>query len=92
MAKAKSRERNMAERSVTKVHRYQKVFAGPDGRAVLYDLISSSGMLTSNHDANPNMALMREGQRNMVLRILAMMETDANQLLERIKEHADEME
>lgn len=80
-----------AARAVKKVQQYQKVFSGPDGRAVLYDLMQSAGMLTIIPDPNPNEALVQQGERNMVLKILLMLKADTQQLLERIEEHDDEM-
>ena len=89
---AKSRQRRVAERSVTKIQRYQRVFAGPDGRAVLYDLIQSSGMLSSPTTLETNQTMYRMGEQGMVLKILHYLKVNPQQLLERIDEHADEME
>ena len=88
---ASSQSKKMAARAVTKMSQYQKVFAGPDGRAVLYDLMQMAGMLTINPDTDTNQTFFREGKRDMVLRILTYLRADPKQLLERIEEHDDEM-
>jgi len=88
---AKSSSRRVAERAATKLSRYQRVFSGPDGRAVLYDLMQVAEMLTMNPDADTNQTFIREGKRQVVLRILAYLKADPKQLLERIEEHEDEM-
>jgi hypothetical protein len=65
---------------------YQKVFSGPDGRAVLYDMMATHGMLTPHH-VDTNKMLLKEGERLVVLRILSILKVDVKQLLERIEEH-----
>lgn len=88
----KSRQRRVIERSVMKVQRYERVFSGPDGRAVLYDLIQASGMLSSPASLDTNQTMYRLGEQGMVLRILNYLKVNPQQLLERIEEHDAEME
>lgn len=77
-------------RSVARLSRYQKVFAGPDGRWVLYDLMQAHGVLRSNFDKDPMVMAAREGERGAILRIMAILKMDPKQLEERIEEHAEE--
>ncbi len=76
--------------SVRLTRLYQKVFSGPDGSAVLYDLMNAHGMLTS-HSSETNKMLLKEGERLVVLRILSILKTSPQQLLERIDENVDEL-
>lgn len=85
------RMKKLAEKSVTKISVYQKVFSGPDGQAVLLDLMAAHGMLQSTYTGDVHQMLIKEGERNAVLRILKLLNTDPKQLMERIKEHEAEM-
>lgn len=69
---------------------YQKVFSGPDGRAVLYDLMEYHGILSAHPKQATEMAL-KEGERLVVLRILALLKTNPNELMERIEEHVQDI-
>ena len=62
------------------VESYQTVFNTEAGKEVLADLIKVSGIFT----ANPDQSLLQfnEGQRNMVLYILATIQVDLSALIE----------
>lgn len=87
---AKKQKRNPVYDGVEKVRLYQKVFGGPDGRAVLFDLMATHGILAAHPIEATKMAL-KEGERLVVLRILALLKTSPNELMERIEEHAQDI-
>lgn len=84
------KDKQKALRGIARIRLYHKVFAGPDGRAVLYDLMRTHGILSSNFDKDPAVLASREGERGVVLRIMQILKTDPKQLEERIDEHVSE--
>lgn len=88
-----SKKKNVvARKGYAKVVDYQAIFNSPQGRAVLHDLMETHGMLRSNYTKDPSEALFKEGERNVVLRILTLLNTNPTTLLERIEEHEKNME
>ena len=86
--------KKVAQRSIAKVHAYRKTFSGPDGQRVLLDLMAAHGMLHSTFpsDGDVNKMLIKEGERNVVLRILALLKEDPKKLEERIAEYEKSLE
>lgn len=78
-------------RSLKKVEAYQHVFNSPSGRLVLHDLMQAHGVLAA-HPSVPEEMMLKEGERLVVLRILAFLKVNPKDLLERIEEHEAEME
>lgn len=74
------------KRRLAKVQDYQKTFQSDHGRRVLYDLIDAHGVMATNFHENPNVLAAREGERGVVLRILAILKTDNEQLRKLIEE------
>lgn len=67
--------------------RFQQVFGSEAGKAVLYDLMKFGHMLHSSFSPkDPYETAFREGERNIVLRIMSVLEMDPEQLKQRIKE------
>ncbi len=64
---------------------YISVFSSPEGEKVLNDLISRYMLRSSMHD-NPTQVSFREGERNVVLQIIAALNLDAKTLRERGKD------
>lgn len=85
------RTKKLADQGVSKVMAYQKVFSGPDGTKVLNDLMAAHGMLSSTYHGNVKDMLIKEGERNVVLRILTMLKVNEKQLKERIEQYEREM-
>ncbi len=85
--------KKVAQRNITRIQAYQNVFNSREGAQVLYDLMSTHGMLSPQFpkDGNANELVYREGARSVVLRILTLLKADPNQLLERIKEYESEI-
>jgi hypothetical protein len=71
-----------------KILAYKKVFATEQGITVLDDLMVSHGMLSSRpgNMTTPNELFFNEGERNVVLRILKMIEMNPETLRKRIRE------
>lgn len=65
---------------------YQKVFSSGEGHRVLLDLLKQHYMMESTFHSNPNEMYFREGERNVVLRILHLLKIDARELYKRIEE------
>ena len=68
---------------------YKRVFNTHDGRLILQDMMEQHGVLNSVFDANPSIMALREGERNVVLRILSLIDCSSNEILKKIKEHSD---
>lgn len=75
------------------IESYQKVFRGPHGEEVLYDLMNTHWILRSTAIGAKDQyeQAFREGERNAVLRILTILKADPKQLRERIEAHAQDM-
>jgi hypothetical protein len=80
------------QKVVSKIRQYQQVFSGPDGEAVLNDLMKTHYIVGSTFDGDVNKALFREGERNVVLRILSMLKMDVKLIQERIRLHEESVE
>ena len=78
------------EKTVNRLYLYQKVFNNPDGQEVIKDLILTHSLLSSTFRENVNEMLLKEGERNVVLRILSLLKTNPAQFLERLKEYERE--
>jgi hypothetical protein len=88
----KSEQLKRAEKQVSLYDLYKKVFSGPDGEAVLMDMMKAHHCLGTTFDGDVNKMLVREGERNAVLRLLSILKTDVQKFRERIDEYAREME
>lgn len=77
-------------KALAKVSDYQTVFGNPQGQKVLHDLMSIHGILNSTFDKDPYEMARKEGERNVVLRILSVLNVDIIAMHRKIKEAADE--
>lgn len=70
------------------IQAYQKVFGGPNGKIVMDDLMRVHGMMNSSFTGKgiDGEIYFKEGERNVVLRILAYLKLDVNKLQERIED------
>ncbi len=75
----------VAKNSIKRIQAYQSVFSGPEGELVLEDLIKTHHLLGSTFDGDTTKTVFREGERNVVLRILKILKMDARMLQERIR-------
>ena len=81
---------SQTEKTVNRLYLYQKVFNNPDGQEVIKDLIMTHSLLSSTFRENINEMLLKEGERNVVLRILSLLKTNPAQFLERLKKYERE--
>lgn len=84
-------KRKTQKRKLVTVAMYKQLFNSPEGKVVLLDLMRVHYMITSTFDSDPALAAMREGERNVVLRILAMMKVDTAELFKQIEEAEKEL-
>lgn len=81
------KEKNSTREQVKKVTIYHDTFKHTvTGRAVLKDLMVVHGMLSSCFDPNPLEMARKEGERNVVIRILSILETSASELRKLMEE------
>ncbi len=64
---------------------YLAVFSSPEGQLVLQDMMTRHGFLNA-HPAPTNEMLLKEGERTVVLRILQILQTNPQQIVERLKD------
>lgn len=85
----KARRSKLAARSILKIENYRKVFSSPEGQWVINDLMAAHGMLSSTFVGTQKVheMLHKEGERNVVLRILKLIGTDPKDLRERIEDY-----
>jgi hypothetical protein len=65
---------------------YQRVFSSPEGKRVLMDLMRVHHIMGSTFDENPRVTMLNEGERNVVLRILHKLKTNAQETYKLIEE------
>jgi hypothetical protein len=56
------------------IRAYNRLFSTTDGKLVLEDLKQAHWINRPTFDVNTNLMSMREGERNVVLRIMALVE------------------
>lgn len=71
---------------------YKNIFTSVDGEKVLKDLMDNHWILKSSYNGNTNDMLLREGEKNVILRILHILDIDINALYERIDRDSKAME
>lgn len=76
-------------RIVKRAELYQQVFSGPNGQWVLHDLMDAHGMLSTTIRKDGTIDIGKEGERTVVLRILAQLQTNVAELRERIENHVE---
>lgn len=78
----KKRARKPIERALS----YQAIFNTPDGQKVLWDMMSNHHMIGSTFSKDTHEMALKEGERNVVLRILQILKIDIDTLAKRIEE------
>lgn len=71
---------------------YQSVFSGPVGLWVLHDLMQEHHILGTTLRSDGSVDTAKEGERLVVLRILAQLNINVAELRERIADHVRTME
>ena len=73
-------------KQLRRVTAYQEIFETSAGQIVLHDLMKTHHMLNSSFDENTHQSARKEGERNVVLRILSLLQVDAFALSQKYKE------
>lgn len=81
---------NYHKATFAKAKDYDAVFNNGVGKRVLHDLMNSHFMARAVFHEKPNEIYFREGQRNVILRILHILQQDPEELFNRLKEAQDE--
>lgn len=77
---------------------YKKVFSGPDGELVLHDILEKSHMFSPSYvSANDGLAgaletALREGERNVALRIVTILRYNSRDTLRLNQQQHDQLE
>lgn len=79
-------EESKAKRRIATLANYKQVFGTEIGKRVLWDMMQEHFILGHTFHDNPHEMSFREGQRNVVLRILNLIKLDTKLLLERLEE------
>lgn len=61
---------------------YIKTFSTQEGKTVLADLLNDCGMLRSSYYKDANDTFYNEGMRSVAIRILSIINTDPNSIVE----------
>ena len=81
--------RRLAKKRFARLKSYQDFFNSPVGKQVLYDLISNHWVMNSTFCKDPIEMALKEGERNVVLRILTILKTKPEKIT-KLLEEADE--
>ncbi len=73
-------------KQLKRVTLYQEVFNSPTGKKVLFDLMRTHHMLGATFDPDHAQSARKDGERNVVLRILSLLQVDAQDLSNKFKQ------
>lgn len=76
---------NRNEKKIAKLKDYQRTFSSEHGKRVLYDLMNEHYFLKSSFSPNPQEMAFKEGQKNVILRIMTTLKLDIEKLNEKVK-------
>lgn len=79
-------EKEKARRRIATLEDYKHVFMTPRGQKVLWDLMKEHFIISPTFHENAMEMAYREGQRNTILRILALLKIDTKKLLDKVEE------
>jgi hypothetical protein len=84
-------EKDLMKRQYAKLMDYKNVFSSASGQKVLDDMMSAHHVLNSTYSksATREDVLIREGERNAVLRILTILKTSPGKLREMIEQNEE---
>ncbi len=74
------------QKQVDRALAYQSVFNSVDGKKVLLDLMRQHHVYSSSFDESHSKMALKEGEKNVVLRILSILQVDASELLDKLKQ------
>ncbi len=77
------------QRFVAKVGDYKATFESAHGKRVLWDMMKAHYFMSSTFEKDSNLSILREGERNAVMRIMHFLKYTPKQIEEIIKEGDD---
>jgi len=80
---------NFRKKNLEVTRAYLRMFATADGKKILQDIMETCKINKSCFDADPYEMARMEGERNVALRILAILNTDESKLIEMFKDNTD---
>lgn len=78
---ANKRPRKVVDQAIS----YQAVFSSAEGEKVLFDLMRTHHIIGTTFSKDPHEMALKEGERNVVLRILSIMKIDVDELAKKIE-------
>jgi hypothetical protein len=80
-------EKKAEQRAYARLIDYKRTFATVSGQRVLQDLMDTHGMLRSSFSpGDASQVAFKEGERNVILRIMAMLKMDPKKFLKHLEE------
>lgn len=89
MATKKVEDRTAKQKSI--VQAYKNIFESPEGQVVLLDLMRTHNVMNTTIGEDSHKTYFKEGERNVVLRIMTILKWDMQILEERIKQNVQTM-
>jgi hypothetical protein len=79
------------KKQMRKCEAYHRIFSSPDGKIVLHDMMKTHYVLSTTHVNNdPISTAHNEGERNAVIRILAVLKVTPAKMQRMMEEATDE--
>jgi hypothetical protein len=75
-----------ARKPITRALNYQAVFKTSDGQKVLWDLMKNHHMISPTFSKDTHEMALKEGERNVVLRIMQILKINVDSLAKKIEE------
>ncbi len=78
------------QKRLSRIHDYKRLFSSEQGQRVLSDLLQNHFVMRHTYTkGDPMGTVFKEGQRNVVLRIISILGIDESQMLTLIQETSD---
>lgn len=88
----KELENEIPQKQLDLERAYDRLFKTEDGETVLYDMMKRGYFLSPTMGATPQISDRNEGQRELVLYVLAMTKRDSVQTYEKIQQMSENNE
>ena len=86
------KERELANKQLTLIQSYKRVFESADGQVVLSDLLQMCGVTMSSIDLDTNTTFYNEGKRFVGMHILSNIEATESKLRELFRQRYSTIE
>lgn len=82
-----TKQNAVARKHAALVQDYKRVFTSVSGKRILQDLMVTHGIFSSSfREGDPHLTAFQEGERNVVLRILAKLKIDTEEFSKMLEE------